>query len=298
MAGRSTKPRYSDIPGLKGYILKDVQKTGKKLGFGAFGMVEELTYGGTICAGKKLHAELLDVRNEGIQRTIDRFISECKLMSKIRHPRIVLFMGLCFFDDSPYPMLVMEKVDVNLETILETRKNIPLPLTLRILQDVAEGLIHMHGQNPPIIHRDLTARNVLVNRASMRAKIADLGNALCMVDRNKLTNHLSQAPGTFPYMPPEALLNEPSYDSMLDMFSFGHLALFAVIQEFPKDILPPTYYDESLNELKARSEVERRDKYIKKLYAKLTNAHVVTKMILQCLHNMPQKRYIILFTIV
>ena len=282
--------RYRDIPELKDFFLNNVARTGKKLGSGAFGIVEELTVGGTICAGKKLHSTLLDAHNEGIDRMITRFICECKLMSKVRHPNIVQFMGLCLFDESVHPVLVMEKVDVNLENLLETHKNLPFPLILHLLQDVTKGLIYMHDQKPPIVHRDLTARNVLINKTSISAKIADLGNAL-MVDPVKLSNTLSQAPGTLPYMPPEGLTCKPKYDSMLDMFSFGHLALYAVIQEFPRDLLPPTYSDPLTEELKPRSEVERREVYVKVLCDKLTKDHTVTKLILQCLNNMPAKRY-------
>jgi serine/threonine protein kinase len=287
----ASKIRYSDFPELKEFVLDDIQRTGTTLGHGAFGVVEELKMGGTLFAGKRLHAELLSVHNEtdGIKRIVKRFKEECRLMSKIHHPRIVRFLGLCFLDDSLYPMLVMEKFDVNLETVLETHKNIPFPLILHILQDIAEGLIYMHSQRPPIIHRDLTARNVLIDQRSFRATISDLGNSrLCLVDRTKFTHTLTQAPGTLSYMSPEALECKPSYDGKLDMFSFGHLALFAIIQEFPRDLEGPTYYEEGI--IKGRSEVERRDKYIVKLIAKLTEDHVVTKMVFQCLHNLPQNR--------
>lgn len=285
----ASKVAQTQYPELKEFVLSNVHKTGTNLGRGAFGVVEELAVGRTLCAGKKLHAVLLDVHNEGIQRTIKRFIAECKLMSKLRHPRIIQFMGLCFFDDSPYPMLVMEKLDIDLQTLLETRNNVPFVAVLHILKDIAEGLVHMHGQSPPVIHRDLTARNVLIVQGTLRAKIGDLGNALCMTDFATVTNSLSRIPGTLLYMPPEALEYGKKYDSMLDMFSFGHLALFAIIRDFPKEILPPTYHDEK-GELKARSEVGRRQKYIEKLFATLTNDHVVTKMILQCLHNIPDRR--------
>ena len=210
-------------------------------------------------------------------------------MSKMRHPRIVQFLGLCFFDDSPYPMLVMEKVSFSLETVLEMQKNIAFPLILQILQDIAEGLIYLHSQRPPVIHRDLTARNVLIDQRSFRAKISDLGNfRLCLADHMRFTQTLTQAPGTLSYMSPEALVYKQNYDTKLDMFSFGHLALFAVIQEFPKDLEAPTYYEDGI--IKGRSEVERRQKYLAKLNAKLTKDHVVTKMIYQCLHNLPKKR--------
>ena len=283
-------PNYRDVPELKDFLLDDVTSTGKRLGTGSFGTVVEVTIGGTLYAGKKLHVALLDQEDEGMQRMVDRFVSECKLMSKVRHPNIVQFMGLCFLEDSPYPMLVMERLDTNLDNILEKKKNLPFPLVLRVLLDVTKGLVYMHSLKPqPIIHRDLTARNILLYSASMQAKIADLGNAM-MIDQTKLSRTLSQAPGTTPYMPPEALQPEAKYNTMLDVFSFGHLALFAVLEEYPGDLLPITYSDPLTDELKARSEVERREAYIRKLFAKLTKDHPITKLVLQCLHNVPDKR--------
>ena len=41
---------------------------------------------------------------------------------------------------------------------------------------------------------------------------------------------LSQIPGTLVYMPPEALDDKHHYGPSLDIFSFGHLALFTLIQ--------------------------------------------------------------------
>ena len=99
---------YQEVPELTEFFLKDVQKMGKRLGSGAFGVVEELTVGGTLYARKTLHSYLLDTRNEGIDRIMERFISECKLMSQVRHPNIVQFMGLCLFHDSIHPSLVMD----------------------------------------------------------------------------------------------------------------------------------------------------------------------------------------------
>ena len=52
--------RYSDIPELKEFILNENRDFGR----GAFDVVEELKMGGTLCAGKKLHPELLNMHNE------------------------------------------------------------------------------------------------------------------------------------------------------------------------------------------------------------------------------------------
>ena len=56
------------------------------------------------------------------------------------------------------------------------KQKLPLSIKLFILQDVVSALVYLHTQEPPILHRDLTANNVLLT-SSMKAKVADLGMA-------------------------------------------------------------------------------------------------------------------------
>ena len=98
-----------------------------------------------------------------------------------------------------------------------------------ILLDVLYGLLHLHSQTPPIIHRDLTAANILVT-CDMKAKIADLGISKILSELNPLLASAQSAlPGTLGYMPPEALVEEPQYGTKLDVFSFGVVSLYAAI---------------------------------------------------------------------
>jgi serine/threonine protein kinase len=46
----------------------------------------------------------------------------------------------------------------------------------------------------------------------------------------QMARTLSKLPGTLVYMPPEALDDRNHYGPTLDIFSFGHLALFTLIQ--------------------------------------------------------------------
>ena len=166
---------------------------------------------------------------------------------------------------------------------------IPYSLKRSFLLDISRGLFYLHGHSPPIIHRDLTARNVLLTR-SMLAKIADLGNAR-MVEPHKLNKTMSTAPGTLVYMPPEAIGVRPKYDAKLDMFSFGHLSLYTAIKDFPDELLPSTYTDpKNPDNLKARSEVQRREPFMMKLYKELGKEHPLVKLIRQCLHNAAECR--------
>ena len=158
-----------------------------------------------------------------------------------------------------YPTLVMEQLAMSLEDLLNEaigrKEELPLSLKISILTDVAKGLVYLHNHSPQIIHRDLTSRNVLLT-LDMQAKITDLGNAL-IIDSDTVAQTMTQTPGTAVYMPPEATQYQAKYDSSIDMFSYGHLALYTAIQQFPKDILPRTFKDEVTKLLSARTEIQR-----------------------------------------
>ena len=173
-----------DHPGLRRFLLPNVRSTGKALGTGAYGSVEEVAVDGVVCAGKKIHETLLE---RGANPNIaERYIEECQLMSDLRHPHIVQFLGICFLPPSRLPVLVMEKLHTSLDDLLErhtrhppllTMADIPLSLKKSMLLDIVNGLVFLHHHVPtPVIHRDLTAKNVLLN-SLMVAKISDLGNS-------------------------------------------------------------------------------------------------------------------------
>lgn len=280
-------------PGLRKYILKGVRRTGVTLGCGSFGSVVEVKISGAgdmIFAGKIWHEILLDPRNEGVDKMVQKFIAECELMSQLRHQNLVEFVGICFVKKSLYPILVMERLHTSLDDLLEQNKDIFFGIKLRTLLDISNGLVYLHDENdPPIIHRDLTARNVLLNEDSSRAKIADLGNAR-MIEPGRVSGTLSMNPGTLVYMPPEACRESAFYDSSLDIFSFGHLALYAIIQVFPDKLLPHNEPDPITYVLTPNSEVARRGKYMEMLHSKIGKTHSLSSMIEECLHDVPKFR--------
>ena len=118
---------------------------------------------GLVCAGKKIHETLIDADNAGVENIAGKYVQECQLMSDLRHPNITLFLGVCFLPNCQLPVLVMERLEGNLDDLLETVPNIPLVLKQSMLEDVAKGLLYLHKHNPQIIHRDLTAKNVPVS---------------------------------------------------------------------------------------------------------------------------------------
>ena len=276
--------------------MSNVKPTGKRLGEGSYGCVEELDFNGLLCAGKKIYDTLIDSENEGADRMVEKYFDECRLLSDLRHPNIVQFLGICFLDTEPsstttLPVLVMERLQCSLDDLLENTPNISLDKKCSILQDVAKGLVYLHSHDPVIIHRDLTARNVLLNSA-MVAKLADMGNSRIIDIRSgQLAKTMTRGvPGTIVYMGPEAFEVPPKYGPMLDMFSFGHLALFTATQEFPGDLLPSTYQDAHTGRLTPRDEVERRSRYMETLRREFGDSHKLVHLITQCLEYSPARR--------
>ena len=274
---------------LQAFVLPNVRETGRVIGTGAYGSVEEVEIPGAVCAAKRIHTALHDRRSES------QFVKECQLMSALRHPHIVQFLGVCFLPDARLPLLVMELLLTSLHDLLEpetdpqppTTPYFPLCLKRSILHDVARGLAYLHERSPPIIHRDLSAKNVLLNSA-MVAKIADMGVAR-MVPRLQAAT-LTKAPGAVIYMPPEACEDMSMYDITIDIFSLGVVALFTLSHTFPCDLLAPTFTDDKTKELRARSELERREKYMRKVYSQLHKNNPLVQMITLCLKNSPKER--------
>lgn len=179
-----------------------------------------------------MHEALLRIENDGVEELVDKYQRECQLMASLRHPNIIQFLGLCFLPDTQLPLLVMERMEMSLDDLLDI-PHLPLSLKCSILVDVAGGLVYLHTGQPPIIHRDLTARNVLLT-SSLSAKITDMGNSRITDMRpGQLARTLTRYPGTLVYMPPEATDDIHHYGTSLDIFSLGHLALYTLIQVRP-----------------------------------------------------------------
>ena len=103
---------------------------------------------------------------------------------------------------------------MSLGAFLEKLPQCPIAQKHELMVDVSQGLVHLHSQDHTIIHRDLTAGNVLLT-PQLTAKISDLGMAK-IIQRNPSV--LTKMPGAAVYMPPEANSDTPFYNTSLDVF--------------------------------------------------------------------------------
>ena len=267
----------------------------KILGSGAYGLVQTVSYRGSICAAKTIHSTLIEhVREHERRRVIENFLNECERCKNITHTNIVEFYGVYYppeqsgqhSHDIPthyLPVMILELMDKSLNAyMMENKpKDIALEVKSSILQDVATGLSYLHKLDSPMIHRDLTPTNILLKLDLSKgkklwiAKIADLGVSK-VIDADSKVKY-SQAPGCVAFMPPEALEENPHYTTSLDVFSFGGVVLFVATHEWPS----PEDSNGSI------SEVERRRTYLDKM---IDDMKKLKPLVEACLSNNPKLR--------
>ena len=95
MAGR--RQAFQSNPELQQFLIPDVRPTGKQLGVGSYGSVEELEMNGLVCAGKRLHDALLQRDNAGVPNLERKYIEECQVMPTGYWEKI-MSVGFLFFN--------------------------------------------------------------------------------------------------------------------------------------------------------------------------------------------------------
>ena len=275
MAARAT------FSGFEPYQLTGVKVTHKVLGHGSYATVQELEYMGLKCAGKKIHDLLLEQGDTSY--TVRRFEEECRLLGQIRHPNIVQFLGVFFQEGVQVPILVMEFLPFNLTICIERHGILREEISYSILHDVALGLCYLHSRAPPIIHRDLSSNNVLLT-SDMTAKISDLGVARILNLTPLQVSRMTHTPGTPAYMPPEAMIANPTYDTSIDEFSYGILMIHVFSGRWPEPQIGPNRIENG--KLIPVNEAERREVYLQAV----GDTHALMNLILKCINNNPKDR--------
>ena len=140
---------------------------GKRLGAGAFGEVWAATLNGTPVAVKKLHRNRLDEKN------LKAFRAEFELQLSLRHPNILQILGGSWTLEDVNVCIVLEFCEKGTLTgLLEKEPILSWPKhKLPIATGVARGMAHLHGQQPPVLHRDLKPDNVLIAGKIGRAHV-------------------------------------------------------------------------------------------------------------------------------
>ena len=198
------------------------------LGRGAWGVVCEGSFRGQRVAIKCVYPDIL------LPHTRERIRREIGTMAQVRHPNLVLFMAAVLEDPSG-PKIITEIMDTSLRSAYETQRL--GDCQLRVFRDVAAAMNYLHCQREPILHRDLSTANVLLEAMGVgvwRAKVSDFGSANLV----RLATTLGEgaivytAPEAFP-RPPGVPTPAPAQTPKIDVYSYGVLVCEVVLARFP-----------------------------------------------------------------
>jgi len=169
----------------------------------------------------------------------ERFRREARMTARLSHPSIVPVHAFGEVGDLVY--IVMKYVHgESLAERLRREQKLPASEVLRILRDLALALDSAHRDG--VVHRDLKAENILLERGANgvasatggRAMLTDFGVAL-LRSLDPVRTDSARAFGTPHYMSPEQAAGELDIDGRSDIYSLGVLGYCMLTGELPFD---------------------------------------------------------------
>ena len=200
---------------------EEIELTGPELGIGGWATVTVAKFRGAQVAVKRIHNQIISRHN------IQLFQREMNIAARLRHPNLIQFIGATMEGEM---MIIMELMATSLRSQLETEEYFQPKLVKGISLDVALGLNYLHLIQPdPIVHRDISSANVLLEElphSKWRAKLTDYGSV------NVVRQLRTENPGSPAYAAPEAS-NSRLQSPKMDIYSFGALILEMLTGRLP-----------------------------------------------------------------
>ncbi|RYR68590.1 hypothetical protein Ahy_A03g015069 isoform C [Arachis hypogaea] len=201
---------------------------GTRVGIGFFGEVFRGMWNGTNVAIKVFLEQDLTAEN------MEDFCNEISILSRLRHPNVILFLGAC--TKPPRLSMVTEYMEVGslyfLLHMSDQKKKLNWKKRLKMLRGICRGLMHIHRMK--IIHRDVKSANCLVDK-HWTVKICDFGLSRIVTETPMRD---SSSAGTPEWMAPELIRNEP-FTEKCDIFSLGVIMWELCTLSRPWEGVPP-----------------------------------------------------------
>jgi serine/threonine-protein kinase len=227
------------LPLKSGEVLRSryvIKRTIGQGGMGSIYLAEDLRLKGRVCALKEVeHDRTLgkSLRKEAQEQ----FKQEATVLARLDHPNLPKVSDFFSIGDRDY--LVMDYVPGDdLRTLMLKAKHQEKFLkeneVRRWANQLADALIYLHSQNPPILHRDIKPSNLKLTPSGL-LKLVDFGLVKILAP-GEMTVTIIQGQGTALYTPLEQYGGDSAHtDIRSDIYSFGATLYHLLTNTPPSD---------------------------------------------------------------
>jgi serine/threonine-protein kinase len=227
------------VPLKPGIILRGRYKIRRIIGQGGMGSVylaDDLRLEGRHCAIKEVRHDP-NLSENLLRQSRDQFLREATILARLDHPSLPKVSDFFTGDESDF--LVMDFVpgeDLR-NILLKSKRNgdfLQERLVLSWARQLADALIYLHSQDPPILHRDIKPGNMKIT-PNGQLKLVDFGLVKLMAPE-EMTITILQGRGTAVYTPLEQYGGDNGHtDVRSDIYAFGATLYHLMTGEPPKE---------------------------------------------------------------
>jgi serine/threonine protein kinase len=212
-------------PLASGQVLRDRYVIRKIIGRGGMGSIylaEDNRLSGRLCALKEVDQEPT-LPEAARAQAREQFYREASVLARLDHPNLPKVSD--FFSEADRDYLVMDYVPGDdLKTLMDqTRRSgrrLPVAEVVHWANQLADALEYLHGQDPPVIHRDIKPGNLKITPSGL-VKLVDFGLVKQMAP-DEMTVTVIQGRGTAQYTPLEQYGGDTGHtDPRSDIYAFG-----------------------------------------------------------------------------
>ncbi|MCJ7520270.1 MAG: serine/threonine protein kinase [Anaerolineaceae bacterium] len=199
-------------------------------------LAEDIRLKGRLCALKEVE------HDKSLSKTLNKqaqnqFLQEATILARLDHPNLPKVSDYFSIIDRDY--LVMDYVPGDdLRTLMLKAKHQEKFLKEKEVRSwanqLADALIYLHTQNPPILHRDIKPSNLKLTPSGL-LKLVDFGLVKVMAP-GEMTITIIQGQGTALYTPLEQYGGDSTHtDIRSDIYSFGATLYHLLTNTPPSD---------------------------------------------------------------
>ncbi|KAG8912779.1 hypothetical protein FRC01_004903, partial [Tulasnella sp. 417] len=151
----------------------------------------------------------------------------------------------------------------------------------RLIDQVAEGLVYLHGRELPVVHSDIKPANVLVSDEG-NAKLCDFGISKLVLEHTSGFTTTASVKGTLRYSSPEMLDLDGQSTTRSDVWAFGMLILHVMTSKMP--------YAEVFSDVKVIMAIMGGQRPLPENYPELPPTDPLWDMMRECWYEDPMRR--------